>query len=123
MTAYLVYDVFTDRRFGGNPLAVIPDAAGLAEDDLQRIARERMESQMVTLDTWDEFLAAFAGDQSTFAWCHWDGTAETEAAIKEQTKATIRCVPLAGQGPDPEPGTCIFSGRPSARRELIAKAY
>ncbi|MCB1359514.1 MAG: PhzF family phenazine biosynthesis protein [Maritimibacter sp.] len=40
MTAYLVYDVFTDRRFGGNPLAVIPDAAGLAEDDLQRIARE-----------------------------------------------------------------------------------
>lgn len=40
MTAYLVYDVFTDRRFGGNQLAVIPDATGLAEDDLQRIARE-----------------------------------------------------------------------------------
>ncbi|MCB1331661.1 MAG: PhzF family phenazine biosynthesis protein [Maritimibacter sp.] len=40
MTAYLVYDVFTDRKFGGNQLAVIPDATGLAEDDLQRIARE-----------------------------------------------------------------------------------
>ncbi|MEZ4385826.1 MAG: proline--tRNA ligase [Nannocystaceae bacterium] len=93
------------------------------QTELCRIARERMQAQMVTLDTWDEFLAAFAGDQSTFAWCHWDGTAETEAAIKEQTKATIRCVPLAGQGPDPEPGTCIFSGRPSARRVLIAKAY
>ena len=40
MTDYLIYDVFTDRRFGGNPLAVFPDATGLAEDDLQSIARE-----------------------------------------------------------------------------------
>ena len=51
------------------------------------------------------------------------GGAETEAAIKEETKVTIRCIPLPGQGPDPEPGACIKSGRPSAQRVLFAKAY
>ena len=40
MTKYFVYDVFTDSRFGGNPLAIIPDASGLPEGDFQRIARE-----------------------------------------------------------------------------------
>ena len=82
-----------------------------------------MRAQMVTLDTWEEFERTFAGDDSTFAWCHWDGTAETEAEIKARTKVTIRCIPLEGQGPDPEPGTCILSGKPSTRRVLMAKAY
>jgi prolyl-tRNA synthetase len=86
-------------------------------------ARERLAAGTVTLDTWDEFLATFAGDDSKFAWCHWDGSAETEAKIKAETKVTIRCVPLPGQGPDPEPGTCIFSGKPSTQRVLMAKAY
>jgi prolyl-tRNA synthetase len=93
------------------------------QNELLRMARERMVARTVTLDTWDEFLATFSGDESAFAWCHWDGTPETEAAMKAETKATIRCVPLPGQGPDPEPGTCIKSGRPSARRVLVAKAY
>ena len=75
------------------------------------------------LNTWDEFLRTFSGDQSTFAWCHWDGTRETEARIKEQTRATIRCIPLPGQGPAAEPGQCIVTGKPSAQRVLIAKAY
>jgi prolyl-tRNA synthetase len=75
------------------------------------------------LDTWEQFLATFAGEESTFAWCHWDGTAATEAAIKAETKATIRCIPLPGQGPAPEPGTCIKSGAPSKQRVLIAKSY
>ncbi|HFE46708.1 MAG TPA: proline--tRNA ligase [Nannocystis exedens] len=93
------------------------------QSELLRLARERLAAQTVTLDTWDEFIAAFAGDKSVFAWCHWDGTTETEAAIQAKTKATIRCVPLPGQGPAPEPGTCIFSGKPSPQRVLIAKAY
>ncbi|MCA9638260.1 MAG: proline--tRNA ligase, partial [Myxococcales bacterium] len=93
------------------------------QGELLRIARERMHARAVTLDTWEQFLATFAGEQSTFAWCHWDGTPESEAKIKEATKATIRCVPLPGQGPDPEPGACIVSGRPSKQRVLIAKAY
>ena len=49
--------------------------------------------------------------------------AETEAAIKEETKITIRLIPLPGQGPEPEPGTCIKTGNPSPRRVLFAKAY
>jgi len=86
-------------------------------------ARARMEANTVTLDTWEQFEETFAGDESKFAWCHWDGTAETEAAIKAKTKVTIRCIPLDGQGPAAEPGTCILSGKPSARRVLMAKAY
>jgi prolyl-tRNA synthetase len=93
------------------------------QDELLRLARERVAEQTVTLDTWEEFESTFAEGKSTFAWCHWDGTAETEAAIKAKTKVTIRCVPLDGQGPAAEPGTCIFSGKPSSRRVLMAKAY
>ncbi len=93
------------------------------QDDLLAQARVRMQSSMVELDTWDEFLARFKGEDSTFAWCHWDGTKETEAAIKAETKATIRCVPLPGQGPAPSPGKCIKTGAPSKQRVLIAKAY
>ena len=65
----------------------------------------------------------FEGTASKFVWAHWDGTAETEAAIKEATKATIRCIPLAGEGPAPEPGRCVQSGRPSERRVLFARNY
>ena len=68
-------------------------------------------------------LETFSGETSKFAWCHWDGTAQTEAAIKADTKVTIRCIPLAGEGPPPEAGTCIKSGKPSAQRVLMAKAY
>lgn len=91
--------------------------------ELLRMATERRAAATVYLESWDQFLETFAGDASAFAWCHWDGTAETEAQIKAETKVTIRCVPLPGQGPDPEPGLCIKTGRPSTRRVLMAKAY
>ncbi len=55
-----------------------------------------------------------------FLLAHWDGSAETELRIKEETKATIRCIPLAGES---EPGRCIYTGKPSARRVLFARAY
>ena len=55
-----------------------------------------------------------------FVSAHWDGTAETEERIKQETKATIRCIPYKG---DTAPGTCIKTGAPSARRVLFAKAY
>ena len=51
---------------------------------------------------------------------HWDGTAETEEKIKEETKATIRCIPLVGIE---EAGKCIYTGAESARRVVFAKAY
>jgi len=55
-----------------------------------------------------------------FVYAHWDGSAETEEKIKEETKATIRCIPLDGEQ---ESGKCIFTGKPSDRRVLFAKAY
>ena len=93
------------------------------QSELLRLARARLAARSVELDTWEEFEAAFASDKSSFAWCHWDGTRETEAQIKERTKATIRCIPLPGYGPAPAPGTCILSGKPSPQRVLMAKAY
>ncbi|MDE6161744.1 MAG: proline--tRNA ligase, partial [Muribaculaceae bacterium] len=59
-------------------------------------------------------------DGGGFFLCHWDGTTETEERIKEETKATIRCIPL--DQPD-EPGVCMVTGRPSARRVIIARNY
>ena len=104
-------------------VATIVERLTKFQDALLAAARQRMHERSVQLNTWDEFLRTFSGDQSTFAWCHWDGTRETEARIKELTRATIRCIPLPGQGPEPEPGSCIVTGKPSPRRVLIAKAY
>ncbi|MFM1807710.1 MAG: hypothetical protein RLZZ242_435 [Bacteroidota bacterium] len=59
-------------------------------------------------------------NEGRFVLAHWDGTAETEERIKDETKATIRCIPL--DAPE-EPGVCIYSGKPSNRRVLFAKAY
>lgn len=81
------------------------------------------EDNTVSVDTWDEFETLFGGGASKFVWAHWDGTAETELAIKERTKATIRCIPLPGEGPEPEEGACILTGKPSGQRVLFAKAY
>jgi prolyl-tRNA synthetase len=83
-------------------------------------AQKRREQESVEVNTWDDFAALFAGQGSKFVYAHWDGTVETEARIKEQTKATIRCIP---ENAPAEPGACVLSGRPSARRVLFAKAY
>ncbi len=81
------------------------------------------EENTVTVDAWDEFEAVFADGGSKFVWAHWDGTTETELAIKERTKATIRMIPLPGEGPEPQEGACVLTGRKSAQRVLFAKAY
>ena len=71
------------------------------------------------VDTWEEFLVEI--EKGGFLSCHWDGTPETEEKIKgEITKATIRCVPLDAKE---EEGKCIFSGQPSNKRVVFARAY
>ncbi len=77
------------------------------------------------VDTWAEFEAAFSGEGGAgFVVAHWDGTPETEELIAEKTKATIRCIPLEPLLPsDNEPGVCILTGKPSARRVVFGKAY
>ena len=69
-------------------------------------------------NTWDEFLQLL--DQGGFILAHWDGSPETEKAIQEETKATIRCIPMDGET---EPGVCIKTGKPSKKRVIFAKAY
>ncbi len=68
---------------------------------------------------WDEFVSLL-DQKGGFIAAHWDGTAETEEAIKEKTKATIRCIPLDNKQ---ETGVCILSGKPSTQRVLFARAY
>jgi prolyl-tRNA synthetase len=71
------------------------------------------------IDDWKQFIYILE-NQGGFIMAHWDGTAETEGKIKEETKATIRCIPL--DAPEEE-GKCIYSGKPSKRRALFARSY
>jgi prolyl-tRNA synthetase len=71
------------------------------------------------VDTWDEFLKVL-DNPGGFIMAHWDGTVETEEKIKDETKATIRCIPF--DSPE-EQGKCIYSGKPSNRRVLFARSY
>lgn len=73
----------------------------------------------IKVDDYEAFKAQIAGDGG-FILAHWDGTAETEARIQEETKATIRCIPLSAEE---EGGFCVYSGKPSTKRVIFAKAY
>lgn len=70
------------------------------------------------VDTWEEFKAQI--EKGGFILAHWDGTTETEEKIKEETKATIRCIPLDGEE---EEGKCVYTGKPSKRRVIFARNY
>ncbi len=77
------------------------------------------QSHTTKADSWDEFVKLL-DEKGGFISAHWDGTAETEEAIKEKTKATIRCIPLNNEQED---GACILTGKPSKERVLFARAY
>ncbi len=77
------------------------------------------EANTFKVDDYNEFKVKI--EEGGFFMCHWDGTSETEEKIKEETKATIRCIPLDDN--DEEPGFCIYSGKPSKRRVIFARAY
>jgi len=71
------------------------------------------------VDSWDEFRDVIE-NKGGFIYAHWDGTGETEERIKEETRATIRVIPLNNP---PETGKCVYSGKPSSQRVVFAKAY
>ncbi len=89
------------------------------QDALFQRALEFREEHTYEVDDWADFKERIRQPEG-FLNCHWDGTAETEAAIQEQTKATIRLIPL---GDDAREGRCVYSGKPSSKRVLFAKAY
>jgi prolyl-tRNA synthetase len=68
---------------------------------------------------YEEFKEILDG-KGGFVYAHWDGTAETEARIKEETKATIRCIPLDSMKIK---GKCMYSGNPSEQQVIFARAY
>ncbi|MDO4216731.1 MAG: proline--tRNA ligase [Bacteroidales bacterium] len=88
------------------------------QNNLFQRALKFREENTRKVDTWEDFKTEI--EKGGFLLCHWDGTTETEERIKEETKATIRCIP--NDAPDEE-GTCIYSGKPSHRRVIFARAY
>lgn len=101
-------------------------AAGIRSllDDIQsniyRKALAFRDSRTIKVDTWDEFKEKI--EEGGFLLCHWDGTPETEMRIQEETKATIRCIPV-DSFVCREPGKCIYTGRPSQQRVIFARSY
>lgn len=91
-------------------------------DDIQKSlyqkALDRRIEKTITVDTYDEFKKRI--EDGVFIMAHWDGTPETEAKIKEETKATIRCIPFDS---DKTPGVCMVTGKPSVQRVLFARSY
>ena len=117
--------VLVRRDTGEKETVALVDVADRASQLLEIIQKSLYQralalrtSKTKTLDTWSEFAEAIEGGNIVLA--HWDGTKETEAAIKEETGATIRCIPFDQAD---EAGVCIKSGKPSTRRVLFAKAY
>lgn len=88
------------------------------QNNIFQKALKHREERTITVDTYEKFKEKI--EQGYFIMAHWDGTPETEERIKNETKATIRCLPLEG---DMTPGKCMVTGKPSARRVLFARAY
>ena len=90
--------------------------------NIYKKALDYRNSKITTVDTYDEFKEKI--EEGGFILAHWDGTTETEEKIKEETKATIRCIPFDSFVPgDKEPGKCMVTGKPSACRVIFARSY
>lgn len=104
------------------PLEGIEDTVVKLLEDIQSNllvkARKYRDEMTTTADTYEEFKEKL--EKGGFILAHWDGTPETEEKIKEETKATIRCIPFEG---DTTPGVCMVTGKPSARRVIFARSY
>lgn len=104
-----------DREGLGNR---IHDLLEQIQEDLYDSARQRIEDNTHSVESYDEFKELIE-EEGGFIYAHWDGTDETEAKIKEETKATIRCIPLE----DSEEGECMVTGKTSERKVLFARSY
>jgi prolyl-tRNA synthetase len=94
----------------------------LLEDIQQNLYNRALayrDDHITKVDSWEEFKQVLQ-EKGGFVSAHWDGTSETEDKIKEEVKATIRCIPLDNRMED---GVCVYSGKPSTQRVLFAAAY
>jgi prolyl-tRNA synthetase len=105
------------------PLAEVVDSVDKLLNDIQlniyNKAKDYRDSHTTRVETYDEFKAVLDG-KGGFVVAHYDGTSETEERIKDETKATVRCLPLNEAD---EEGVCIVTGKPSQRRAWFARAY
>ena len=100
----------------------IKDLLADIQKNIFQKAVDYRKQNIKTVDTYEEFKQEI--EKGGFILAHWDGTAETEAKIKEETKATIRCIPFDSYvDGDKEPGKCMVTGKPSKCRVLFARAY
>jgi prolyl-tRNA synthetase len=97
----------------------IEDLLDDIQNSIYKKAFDYRTEHTTTVDTWDEFKDVLK-NKGGFISAHWDGSPETEQKIKEETKATIRCIPLDAEE---EEGKCIYTGKPSGKRVLFAIAY
>lgn len=97
----------------------IEDLLSDIQTSIYKKAFDFREQNITKVDTWEEFNKVL-DTKAGFVSAHWDGTPETEEKIKEQTKATIRCIPLNNEQ---EEGKCILTGNTSSQRVLFARAY
>ena len=98
----------------------IEDLLADIQKNIYRKAFDFRDSRVMKCDSWDEFKEKI--QQGYFLLCHWDGTAETEQKIKDETKATIRCIPVDSFVCEEE-GKDIYSGKPSRQRVVFAISY
>ncbi|MEA4950282.1 MAG: His/Gly/Thr/Pro-type tRNA ligase C-terminal domain-containing protein, partial [Petrimonas sp.] len=88
------------------------------QENIYKKALDYRTSATREVNSYEEFKEEI--EKGGFLLCHWDGTPETEELIKNETKATIRCIPLEG---DKTPGKCMVTGKPSEQRVIFARAY
>lgn len=88
------------------------------QENIYKKASDYRAENTFNVDTYEEFKVQI--EKGGFILAHWDGTPETEELVKNETKATIRCIPLEG---DLTPGVCMVTGKPSAQRVVFARAY
>ncbi|MFD2969904.1 proline--tRNA ligase [Sphingobacterium bambusae] len=113
-------DTQTKETVAQEGLAVIiENTLDIIQENIYQKALQYRDSHITEVDSYEAFKDVLE-NKGGFISCHWDGTVETEKRVKEETKATIRCIPLDAQQED---GVCIFTGKPSTQRVLFAKAY
>jgi prolyl-tRNA synthetase len=86
-------------------------------------AKQARADNTLEINSYDQFKDLMNSSENKFVLAHWDGSRETEAKVKEDCGATIRCIPLAGQGYEAASGKCIVTGDDSSQRVVWAKAY
>ena len=103
--------------------ALLFAVGGHVQRDVFQRALDFREANIHRVDGYDEFREQLDSEGGFFL-AHWDGSAETEERVQQETKATIRCIPLIPLDPaDAEPGECMVTGKPSEQRVIFARAY